>query len=178
MNHFGAIIRLSKQLQILEFLLEDLISIGVIVCFAMRTCMRTGRYLPNNINIDDDLSTKEQVCEKTTFWDDHRFTYRAKNKLKVSFAIYDPYVKLGVGFKFHEHGSIFTAESAILSSLLHSDILFTECSTQSAETYILLWTTKRQRHAVPNALSRAPPINITNYDTSNTSDSWSTINFL
>lgn len=65
-----------------------------------------------NVNTDD-LSRKEQVYEKMTLWNNHRFVYTdgAKNKSNVSFAIYDSYLKLGVGFKLDEQASIFTGES-------------------------------------------------------------------
>lgn len=66
-----------------------------------------------NVNPSGDLSREGQVYEKISFWNNHRFVYTdgTKNKSNILFAIYDFYLKLGVGFKLDEHACVFTTES-------------------------------------------------------------------
>lgn len=92
------------------------------ICLPCYEGLYQSRYPPMNIYVDNSLSKNENVYEKMASWNDHRFVYTdgAKNESNVSFAIYDSYLKLGVGFKLDEHASIFTVETvAILSALKH-----------------------------------------------------------
>ncbi|KOB77161.1 putative pol-like protein, partial [Operophtera brumata] len=74
------------------------------------------------IIINNNLSTKEEVYVMLSLWIDHKFIYTdgSKNDNAVSFAIFEPSLKIGVGHKIDKHASIFTAEAvAILSALKH-----------------------------------------------------------